>query len=171
MTSVGFAPVAGADARVLILGTLPGVASLAHGRYYAQPRNAFWPIMAVVAGAGPGLPYDERLRRLVAHRLALWDVCASATRPGSLDSSIQRTSVRLNDFRPFLSSHPDIRLICFNGAKAATLFKAVVPTLQERWAHVRRVTLPSTSPAFASMPLADKIEMWRDALNLRRTAP
>jgi G:T/U-mismatch repair DNA glycosylase len=73
--------------------------------------------------------------------------------------------------QPFLSSHPDIRLICFNGAKAATLFKAVVPTLEERWAHVRRVTLPSTSPAFASMPLADKIEMWRDALNLRRTAP
>ncbi len=171
MTSVGFAPVAGADARVLILGTLPGVASLAHGQYYAQPRNAFWHIMAVVAAAGPSLPYEERLRRLVAHRFALWDVCASATRPGSLDSSIQKDSVRLNDFRPFLSSHQDIHLICFNGAKAAALFKSVVPTLEDRWAHVRRVTLPSTSPAFASMPVARKHELWRDALNLRRTSP
>ena len=160
MTSSGFEPVAGPDARVLILGTLPGAASLAKGHYYAQPRNAFWRIMADVAAAGPNLPYEKRLRRLVEQRLALWDVCASATRPGSLDSSIRTDSIRPNDFRRFLSAHPDIQLICFNGAKAATLFQRLAPSLEVTSARIRRVTLPSTSPAYASMPLERKIEVW-----------
>ena len=160
MTSSGFEPVAGPDARVLILGTLPGAASLAKGHYYAQPRNAFWRIMADVAAAGPNLPYEKRLRRLVEQRLALWDVCASATRPGSLDSSIRTDSIRPNDFRRFLSAHPAIKLICFNGAKAATLFQRLAPSLEVTSARIRRVTLPSTSPAYASMPLERKIEVW-----------
>ena len=164
MTCSGFEPVAGTDPRVLILGTLPGAASLAKGQYYAQPRNAFWRIMADVAGAHPSLPYEERLRRLVEHRLALWDVCASATRPGSLDSSIRTESIRPNDFRRFLSSHPDIQLICFNGATAAVLFQRLVPTLDARSSRSRRVILPSTSPAYASLPLERKIAMWRAAL-------
>lgn len=164
MQSSGFEPVAGPDARVLILGTLPGAASLVQGQYYAQPRNLFWHIMAEVAGAGPSLPYEERLRCLVAQRLALWDVCANATRPGSLDSSIRTDSVRLNDFSRFLSSHPHIQRICFNGIKAAALFRAVEPTLDPRWAHVHRVILPSTSPANASMPRERKMEAWRASL-------
>lgn len=164
MTSSGFEPVAGPDARVLILGTLPGAVSLATGQYYAQPRNAFWSIMAEVAGAGPSLPYNERLRRLVEQRLALWDVCASALRPGSLDSRIRTDSIRRNDFRSFLGSHPDIRLVCFNGAKAAALFHPVLPELEAKWTSVRRVILPSTSPAHASMPLEQKIQAWRAVL-------
>ena len=164
MTSSGFEPVAGPDARVLILGTLPGAVSLATGQYYAQPRNAFWSIMAEVAGAGPSLPYNERLRRLVEQRLALWDVCASALRPGSLDSRIRTDSIRRNDFRSFLGSHPDIRLVCFNGAKAAALFQPVLPKLEAKWTSVRRVILPSTSPAHASMPLEQKIQAWRAVL-------
>ena len=165
MKSSGFKPIAGPDARVLILGTLPGVASLMKGQYYAQPRNAFWPIMAEVAGAGLSLPYKERVRRLVEQRLALWDVCASAMRSGSLDSRIRTDSIRPNDFRRFLLSHPDVQLICFNGTKAAALFQRVaLPKLEARWAHVRRVILPSTSPAHASMPLARKIQVWRAAL-------
>lgn len=164
MNSSGFEPVAGPDARVLILGTLPGSASLAQGQYYAHPRNLFWHIMADVAQAGPSLPYEERLRRLIAQRLALWDVCTRATRPGSLDSRIRTDSVRLNNFSGFLSLHPQIQLICFNGMKSAALFRAVEPTLGTRWAHVRRVILPSTSPANASMPRERKIEMWRASL-------
>lgn len=165
MMSSGFRVVAGPDARVLILGTLPGVVSLAKGQYYAHPRNAFWPIMAKVAGAGPDLPYKERLRRLVEQRLALWDVCARGIRPGSLDSRIRIDSIRPNDFHRFLLSHPDVQLICFNGTKAAALFQRVVlPKLEARWTGVRRVTLPSTSPAHASMPLARKIQVWRAAL-------
>ncbi len=164
MKCSGFEAVAGPDARVLILGTLPGAASLARGQYYAQPRNAFWHIMAAVAAAGPLLPYEERLRRLVQQRLALWDVCASATRPGSLDSNIRSDSVQTNDFGTFLSLHPGIQRICFNGAKAAALFKAVVPELEARWAGIPRVTLPSTSPAYASIPLERKIAVWQAAL-------
>ena len=165
MRSSGFEPVAGPDARVLILGTLPGAISLAKGEYYAQPRNAFWPIMGEVTGAGPGLPYEERLQRLVGRRLAVWDVCASATRPGSLDARIRTNSVRPNDFGRFLASHLDLKLICFNGAKAAALFqRLVVPRLEARWTDVRRATLPSTSPAHASMPLRQKIEVWWAAL-------
>jgi hypothetical protein len=77
--------VSGPDARVLILGTLPGAASIAQGAYYAHPRNAFWRIMTEITGADPALPYDERLRCLVRARVAVWDVCAHAVRPGSLD--------------------------------------------------------------------------------------
>ena len=78
MNSSGFRVVAAPDARLLILGTLPGAVSLAKRQYYAQPRNAFWPIIAAVAGVDPHLPYQERLRRLIAKRYALWDVCAHA---------------------------------------------------------------------------------------------
>jgi TDG/mug DNA glycosylase family protein len=165
MTSSGFNAVAGPDARVLILGTLPGALSLEMRQYYAQPRNAFWRIMADVAGVGPDLPYDERLRRLVGRRLALWDVCASATRPGSLDAAIRTASVRPNDFARFFAAHPDLQLVCFNGARAGALFRRLVlPTLKDRWAGLGRVTLPSTSPAYASMPVRRKIQIWRAAL-------
>ena len=165
MASTGFDPVAGPDARVLILGTLPGAMALAKGEYYAQPRNAFWHIMAEVAGAGLGLPYEERKRRLIERRLALWDVVASAVRPGSLDSRIQAGSIRPNDFAAFLASQPDLQLICFNGMKAADLFaRMVLPKLEARWSSVRRVILPSTSPAHAAMPLKRKIQVWRNAL-------
>jgi hypoxanthine-DNA glycosylase len=165
MNSSGFDAVARSDARVLILGTLPGSRSLATREYYAQPRNVFWTIMEHVAGAGAKMPYEQRLARLVAHRLALWDVCASASRSGSLDSAIDTTSVRPNDFDVFFESHPELRLLCFNGAKAAALFERVVlPTLPPPAMAVRRVTLPSTSPANASMMLTAKIQAWRAAL-------
>lgn len=164
MNSSGFDPVAGPDARVLILGTLPGAASLAAGQYYAHPRNAFWMVMEAVAGAGPSLPYEERLHRLVEHRVALWDVCAAATRPGSLDSSILTASVELNDFDAFLRAHPAIQRICFNGGKAAALFRPVSRQLNTRLADVTCITLPSTSPAHAAMPLELKIEVWQSAL-------
>ena len=163
-TASGFDPVGSQDAVILILGTLPGQASLAAGQYYAQPRNAFWRIMGAIADAGPELPYEERLRRLAAHRIALWDVCASATRPGSLDARIRAASVRLNDFPRFLAEHPRIEVIGFNGRKSAALFKPVVPLLADPWSHIRLVTLPSTSPAHAAMPLSGKVDCWRKAL-------
>lgn len=165
MKSSGFEAVAGLDARVLILGTLPGAASIAKGQYYAQPRNAFWSIMGAVVDAGPNLPYEERLDRLVARRIALWDVCARAMRPGSLDSAIQAGSVEANDFGRFFELHPELRLVCFNGGRAAALFQRfVLPGLGVRWTHIRRSTLPSTSPAHASMPLRQKVQAWRAGL-------
>src|SRR5512139_2464129 len=99
--SRGFPPIAAPDARVLILGSLPGQTSLARQQYYAQPHNAFWRVMGELFGAGLDLPYEERGTILIAHRIALWDVCKAASRPGSLDSSIDPRSVIANDFRRF----------------------------------------------------------------------
>jgi hypoxanthine-DNA glycosylase len=164
MQSSSFDSVAGPDARVLILGTLPGVVSLARGEYYAQPRNVFWRIMGELVGASPELPYAERVQRLIAARIALWDVCAIAQRDGSLDAAIASDSIQLNDFAAFLRTHPGIELICFNGAKAAELFRRRV-TLEPPASDTRQVVLPSTSPAHAAMSLERKLGAWRAALN------
>jgi TDG/mug DNA glycosylase family protein len=165
MSSSSFKAVAGADARVLILGSLPGAASLACGEYYAQAGNAFWRIMAELVGAAPTLPYNERLQRMVAARIALWDVCARATRTGSLDAAIQVASVVPNDIPGFLRSHPNVRLICFNGAKAADLFRRlVVHRLGIEARKIAQLTLPSTSPAHAAMPFDEKLRAWRMAV-------
>jgi hypoxanthine-DNA glycosylase len=163
--SVGFAPVARADARVLVLGSLPGQMSLARQQYYAQPRNAFWKIVGELYGFDPSLDYEARLQALVAHRVALWDTCAAAVRPGSLDARILPASVVPNDFAPFLQAHPRIRRLCFNGATAAALFeKRVLPSLPEPLRALPRVRLPSTSPAHAGMSPARKLDAWRVAL-------
>jgi len=161
MRSTGFPPIAAPDARVLILGSLPGAMSLARGEYYAQPRNAFWPIMGQLAGAAPSLPYHERLARLAARRIALWDVCESAFRPGSLDAAIRPDSVVVNDFPAFFAAHPAITLVCFNGAKAVALFGRLAAPVPP----ARRVVLPSTSPAHAGLPFAEKARRWRLALD------
>lgn len=165
MRSKSFAPIARADARVLILGSLPGAMSLARREYYAQPQNAFWRIMAELAGAGRELPYEERLERLREKRIAVWDVCAAAERPGSLDSSIVRKTVTPNRFEAFLLRHVEIRGIFLNGGTASELFeRLVVPTLSPAHAALPRARLPSTSPAHAGMPFAEKLRRWREAL-------
>jgi hypoxanthine-DNA glycosylase len=165
MQATGFPPVAAADARRLILGSLPGALSLARQEYYAQPRNAFWPIMGALVGAAPDIVYAKRLEHLTAARIALWDVCASGFRPGSLDSAIQPGSVVPNDFATFFAAHRQIEVICFNGAKAAELFERLVrKALPAEAQAIRRVALPSTSPAHAEMPFAEKLRRWRKAL-------
>jgi double-stranded uracil-DNA glycosylase len=162
---VGFPPVARAEARVLILGSLPGAESLRVRQYYANPQNRFWRIMGEIVGARAELTYDARLERLVQRKIALWDVCASAERVGSLDSSILVASVVPNDFRVFLHAHGDIRLICFNGGGAERLFRRLVlPRLAASQARIPRVRLPSTSPAHAGMKGDEKLRLWRDAL-------
>jgi hypoxanthine-DNA glycosylase len=139
--------------------------SLAHQRYYAQPYNAFWRIMGELVGAGPQMPYERRLRALVRAGISVWDVCASAHRPGSLDSSIDFASVTPNDISGLLVRHPGIRMIVFNGGNAATLFRRLVlRTLPEPALAIPRVTLPSTSPAHASRTFAQKHEAWAAAL-------
>ncbi|MDX1626973.1 MAG: DNA-deoxyinosine glycosylase [Wenzhouxiangellaceae bacterium] len=160
-----FPPIVRSDARVLVLGSMPGVRSLAEQRYYAHPQNAFWPIMGRLAGAGPGRPYAERVERLKDAGVALWDVLAECRRPGSLDSRIRPGSVRANDFASLLEGLPAIRRIAFNGRAAETLFRRhVAPDLPRPAAAVPRVVLPSTSPAYAAMPREAKLEAWREAL-------
>jgi TDG/mug DNA glycosylase family protein len=162
---VAFAPVARADAVVLILGSLPGRESLEKREYYARRANQFWPIMGALVGASPDLAYAARLEVLRAHRIALWDVCASAMRVGSLDTAIVAPVV--NDFAAFLDEHPAIRLICFNGGKAEALFRAHVPPALvpgELGRDIRYHRLPSTSPAYAAMRPAGKAAAWRATL-------
>jgi hypoxanthine-DNA glycosylase len=160
---VSFPPIARTDARVLILGTLPGAESLARQQYYAKPQNSFWRIMGALAGAGPDVAYADRLARLHAHHIAVWDVCASAMREGSLDTAIKDPEI--NDFNIFFGTHKQIRLVCFNGKHAEKLFdRHVRPTLAAGYAALTYHSLPSTSPAFAGMRHEDKLARWRHAL-------
>lgn len=166
-----FAAVENPEAHVLILGSMPGVASLSAGEYYAHPRNAFWRILGDLAGAGPELPYAARLQALRAHGLALWDVLHSCERPGSLDADIVPDSIQPNDFAGFLASHRRIRRIVFNGATAEQCFRRhVLPGLTASGvinaldAPLTLLRLPSTSPAHAGMPYERKLALWREAL-------
>lgn len=157
-----FAPVSRADARVLVLGSMPGVASLTAGQYYAQPQNLFWQIIEQLYGIDRLAPYGERLEALIAHRVALWDVLESCQRPGSLDSNIRRGSALPNDFMRFFGRHPQISAVFFNGKAAAELYRRLVlPTLAVRLPDLRYATLPSTSPANAGITLARKLAAWR----------
>src|SRR3569833_4408596 len=126
MHAQGFPPIADAHTRILVLGSLPGQVSLQRQQYYAQPQNAFWKIMGRLFGAGPELPYEDRAQDLIRNGIALWDVCAAAHRPGSLDSAIVHSSVVPNDLAAILASHPDVGLVCFFGCLAVVLFCLLV---------------------------------------------
>lgn len=155
-----FAPLAAPDATLLILGSMPGEASLKAGEYYAHSRNAFWPIMGQLFGFDPSVAYDERVRCLLAAGVAVWDVLASCHRVGSLDSEIDDTSVAVNDFGDFFRQHPQIQRVFFNGTKAEHSFrKWVIPTLPGLDLVLFR--LPSTSPANASFSLEKKCQAWK----------
>lgn len=161
----GFPPVSAPDAQVLVLGSLPGVCSIEQQQYYAQPRNTFWPIMGELCGAAPELEYPERLERLRASGIALWDVLAGGERRGSLDASIVPSSIVINDFAAFFAAHPRIRFVAFNGSMAAELYRRRVrPTLPADVAALESARLPSTSPANASYSYARKREAWLTAL-------
>ena len=152
-----FPPIVSRHSKVLVLGSMPGQASLRARQYYAHPRNAFWRIMGSLFGAGPSLPYEERTARLQSAGIALWDVLQACVRPGSLDASI--TDEVANDFPALFARYPNLTHVFFNGSKAETAFgRLVVPCLPEdRPAFCR---LPSTSPAHAAMPLEDKLQAW-----------
>ena len=149
----GLPPVARSDARLLILGSLPGEASLAAARYYAHPRNQFWRLMAGVTGeALDALPYEERLKRLAARRVALWDVVHAARREGSLDG--QMREVEMRDLAGFVAGLPELRAVGFNGGTAARLGRRALAG-----SGLALVDLPSSSPAY-TLPFADKAERW-----------
>lgn len=169
MTDVirSFPPIVGPDPRVLVLGSMPGDASLRAGEYYAHPRNLFWRIVGDVLGVDADAPYNERIAALIESGIALWDVAAACVRPGSLDSRIVRDSVTANDIPGLLRAHPRIGRICFNGAAAEALFRRLVdPILSATTGlqRIERIRLPSTSPANASIPLTRKLDAWRKLL-------
>ena len=157
----GFSALSLPTARVLVLGSMPGAASLRAQQYYAHPRNSFWPIMARIAGFDAASPYGERVHALTRAGFAVWDVLRSCVRSGSLDSAIQAGTQVPNDFASFFAEHPGIRVVCFNGAKAATLFaRHVTPTLPSTL-ELELLQLPSTSPANAGVSRAEKLRAWR----------
>ncbi len=158
-----FPPVARGDAQLLILGSMPGERSLAEGRYYAHPQNAFWKILGATCGFDPGEPYAARLRALRARHIALWDVLGSCERPGSLDAAIRPDSASVNDFRAFFARHRGIETVLFNGATAERYFERFVLLDLER-APSRRLRMPSTSPAHAGLSFGDKLTAWRRGL-------
>ena len=141
MRKTGLLPVARSDSRVLILGSLPGDASLAAQEYYAHPRNHFWPLLSSIIGRNlVTMEYRERIDALNSARIALWDVIGEAHRPGSLDSQIRFAQV--NDLREFVSGLPDLQAVAFNGKKSAALAANAFDS-----ASLDVVGLPSSSPA------------------------
>jgi len=162
MLEKGFPSHATDDARILILGSMPGRASLDVTQYYAHPRNAFWPIMASLFGFSNALTYPQRMEHLLKHHIALWDVARQCIRPGSLDTNIQTASVVCNDFPTFFRDHRQLQCIAFNGRKAAQLYtRYVQPGLSPAEQAITQLTLPSTSPAHAAMSLEEKRRQWR----------
>lgn len=155
-------PALGPSPRALVLGSMPGVASLRAGQYYAHPRNAFWPLMQALFGVDAAAAYAARLRALGAAGVALWDVLAECERPGSLDSAIAPASIAVNDIAALLRRAPTLRVIALNGGAAARLFdRHVAPKLGEATRRIDLLRLPSTSPAHAARTFAQKVEAWR----------
>jgi hypoxanthine-DNA glycosylase len=161
-----FAPVLAANARALILGSMPGGASLAASQYYAHPQNQFWRIMGTLYGAGPDLAYEQRLQTLQSAGISLWDVLHSCVRRGSLDAAIERASALPNDLPALLQTQPGIACICCNGLAAyQTLQRHFAPRLASDFPHIDVLRLPSTSPAHASWSYDRKRAAWAAALS------
>ncbi|HEV7856073.1 MAG TPA: DNA-deoxyinosine glycosylase [Herminiimonas sp.] len=149
-----FPPVIDVQTSVLILGSFPGEASLSAQQYYAHPRNQFWRLVSALIGEElVTVHYDEKLIRLKAHRIGLWDVIAACEREGSLDSAIRQAQA--NDFNALKHRCPELRRIAFNGktsGRHAPLFAD---------AGFETIVLPSSSPAHASMTFEQKLAVWR----------
>ncbi len=159
-----FEPWVGRDPAVLILGSMPGVASLQQQRYYAHPRNAFWPILGELFGIDWAEDYARRREQFEALPLALWDVLRGCEREGSLDAAIDPRSLRINRLPELLRELPGIERILFNGATAERLFRRhVLPQLEGARTPLL-LRLPSTSPAHAGMGFEEKRSRWSEAL-------
>ncbi|MGH8808413.1 MAG: DNA-deoxyinosine glycosylase [Noviherbaspirillum sp.] len=153
----GFPPVLDPHIRILILGSFPGVASLAAQQYYAHPRNQFWRLLSVVLQEDvAGLPYPLRLQKLLAHRIGLWDVIDVCEREGSLDTAIRRAQA--NDFAVLKRQCPTLARVCFNG-KTSGKFEP-----QFAAAGFDTLVLPSSSPANAQLSFEQKLALWKNIL-------
>lgn len=159
-----FAPITGSYAKVLILGSMPGEASLAANRYYAHQRNAFWPIMSRLLHIQPEAGYEEKITAIESSSIALWDVLKSCERSGSLDSSIEPGTQTINDFQTFFSIQQKITHVFFNGGKAENCFRRYVLPSDDWRGAMRFVRLPSTSPANARLSFDRKCEIWCEAI-------
>lgn len=150
-----FPPVIDPDIRLLVLGSLPGERSLAERRYYAHPQNQFWQLISPAAGRDlADLPYDERLAALLHAHIGLWDVVASATRPGSADAALR--DIEGHDIAALAATLPRLRAIAFNGA---TALRQGLRQLGAAATNYAIVALPSSSPLH-TVGLAAKLPAW-----------
>lgn len=150
----GFPPLVQPGSRLLILGSMPGEKSLEQQEYYAHPRNLFWPFIAALADETAPQVYAQKKELLARLNIALWDVCDTCFRQGSLDTAIRQEVP--NDISGLLQQHPAIRTLVFNGQKAAALYRKYFKQ-EDALAYL---TLPSTSPANAGISLEDKRKAW-----------
>ncbi len=159
---LGFAPIVSPNPNMVILGTMPSVKSLEHAFYYAHPQNQFWPIMSSITGHA--IETVEHKRQLIElSGIILWDVLQACERKGSLDSAIQKPIA--NDFSSLFNQFDSIQYVVFNGKKAEQLFKQHVIKKQSIPTNLIFVSLPSTSPANATMKKQDKQLFWQEKLS------
>ena len=155
MKSFSFQPISNNDAKILILGTMPGTKSLELNQYYGHTQNNFWKFIFTILKEDLSTDYETRKALLHKNKIALWDVLQYCDRVGSLDSAIKNEIA--NDFEAFLKQHPNIKTILFNGQKAVVFFK--------KYVHLEKsyqlITLPSTSPANASKTFQSKLDEWK----------
>jgi len=162
---LGFPPIVSADAKLLILGSMPGELSLQKQQYYGHPKNAFWAIMAALFNIPDDASYTQRKSALMANSIAVWDVLHYCRRKGSLDSGIDMGTVSANNLASFFTEHPTIKTVCFNGGMAEKLYKKhVQPTVQAHKPDLGYLRLPSTSPAYAAITVEQKIRAWQSIL-------
>jgi len=160
----GLPPVIGRDARLLILGSFPGEASLRAQQYYGHPRNQFWPLLSAIWGVDlVALPYRARLAELRRRGLGLWDVYASCRRQGSLDQAIE--AAELNDLASLRQRAPRLQLVAHNGGESARAMRHI----RALGLPVRR--LPSSSPANASWSFERKLQAWRESFRAAGLCP
>lgn len=156
-----FEPVIGTDPKILILGSIPGIASLQAQQYYAHPRNAFWSIMAQIFEVEWSDDYASKIQQVKCFPVILWDTLKACHREGSLDSAITKDQLQANDIVGLLKRVPSIRLIVFNGAASEKYFKQTVARLLTGDLQPDQIRLPSTSPAHASKNFQQKLEDWK----------
>jgi double-stranded uracil-DNA glycosylase len=164
---VAFPPLESDNTRVLVLGSMPSQKSLELQQYYGHPQNAFWKIMATLTGVAHDADYGQRTVALMNKGVSVWDTIASCHRPGSMDADIDTSTVSVNDFCGFFERHPKLQILLFNGQASAKTFQTHLGKtfLLER--GLASSVMPSTSPAYAAMSLAEKQSIWLDALDVR----
>lgn len=150
----GLPPILNDTVHTLILGSFPGEASLQAQRYYAHPRNQFWKLLGAVLGEPLAeLSYEDRLQRMLARQVGLWDALGGCERRGSLDAAIRRPQA--NDHLLLRELCPQLRRVCFNG-KAAGRYAPLYTA-----AGFETVVLPSSSPANAQLSFSAKLALWQ----------
>ncbi len=155
MRKKSFLPLVNSTTEILILGSLPGDKSLAENEYYAHPQNRFWKVITNLFNAPEQTNYTEKIDLLLKNNIGLWDVCAEASRPGSMDLAIQNEVP--NPIDELLQTFPTITQIIFNGQKAYSLY---LKHFNKREDIMYRC-LPSTRPANAKSNLENLIQHWR----------